>query len=333
MLALRTCAALAALALALPACAQSTAADKPDLAPVAVHGNVQTFEIAPVLLAASDFYPAGATVKMGGIPNLVGAPIIRGFGEPGDADVATHAETQALRYSVKNPNLRIILNVSKGLYRIVARRSAGIASVADLKGKRIATIPQTSSGYFLYRMLADKGGLSFEDIEPVTLSPLSEMTKALADRRVDAVVIWEPESENSARVLGDDLIEFGGEGVYAEHFNLNSTAEKLADPQTRASIVAFVRSIMDAAAAIQTDAAKAKTLVTARGGFTPEEVDRSWKHHAFTADFPADMLDILVAEETWLAAQDKRPARSREQLAALIDTSIYEEAKALPAAR
>ncbi len=329
MLALRTCAALAALALTLPACAQTGAPQRPQLVPMAVHGNIQTFEIAPVLLAASDLYPAGASVKMGGIPNLVGAPIIRGFGEPGDADVATHAETQALRYSVQNPNLRIILNVSKGLYRIVARRSAGIATVADLKGKRIATIPQTSSGYFLYRMLADKAGLSFDDIQPVTLSPLSEMTKALAEKRVDAVVIWEPESENSARVLGEDLVEFGGEGVYAEHFNLNSTAEKLADPKKRASIVAFVRSVMDAAAAIRTDPAKAKALVTQRGGFKPEEVERSWKHHAFTADYPADMLDILVAEEKWLARQDKRPARSREQLATLIDTSIYEEAKAL----
>ncbi len=79
---------------------------------------------------------------MGGIPNLVGEPAIGGFGEPGVADVATHAETQALRYSTRNPDLRIILTVTQGLYRIVARRSAGIEKVADLKGKRIATIPR-----------------------------------------------------------------------------------------------------------------------------------------------------------------------------------------------
>ena len=46
------------------------------------------------------------------------------------------------------PGLRIILTVSEGYYRIVARRSAGISSLADLKGKRIATFPSTSSAYY-----------------------------------------------------------------------------------------------------------------------------------------------------------------------------------------
>jgi NitT/TauT family transport system substrate-binding protein len=300
--------------------------------PIAIHGNKQTFEIAPVLLAADEFYPAGATVKMGGIPNLVGEPIVPGFGEEGLADVATHAETQALRYSVRHPDLRIILNVTEGLYRIVARRSAGIGSVADLKGKRVATIAQTSSGYFLHRMLA-REGLSFDDIVAVPITPLSGMTEALAKGDVDAVVIWEPESENAAQVLGDDLIEFHGDGVYRELFNLNTTAANLADPAKRRDIVAFVRSVIDATASLNADATRAKRLVTAAGGFAEQDVEDSWRHHRFNASFPPDLLDVLVLEEQWLAARDKRPARSRAQLATLIDTSVYEEALALERTR
>lgn len=318
---------LAASAL-LPASAlNAQAEEKPG--PIAVHGNIQTFEIAPVLLAAKEFYPDIATVKMGGIPNLVGDPIIPGFGEEGVADVATHAETQALRYSVRHPDLRIILQVTEGLYRIVARKSAGIETVADLKSKRVASIPQTSSGYFFHLMLA-RAGLSYDDIEVVrTPGPLSEMTKALAERRVDAVVIWEPESENSVRALDGDVIEFSGEGVYAEQFNLNSTAENLADPAKRKKIVRFVRAVMDAAAAIRQDPTAAQALVLERGGHSAEEVKTAWKHHAFNANYPDDLLDILVEEEKWLAERDKRPARSREQLATLIDRSVYEEALAL----
>ncbi|MCW2388730.1 NitT/TauT family transport system substrate-binding protein [Sphingobium sp. B11D3B] len=320
-------AAMLAASALLPASA--TAKDEGKPGPIAVYGNIQTFEIAPVLLAAKTFYPDAATVKMGGIPNLVGEPIIAGFGEEGVADVATHAETQALRYSVKHPNLRIILQVTEGQYRIVARKSAGIASVADLKGKRVASIPQTSSGYFFHKMLA-QAGLSYDDIEVVrTSGPLSEMTKALAERRVDAVIIWEPESENSARALGNDLIEFSGDGVYAEQFNLNSTAENLADPVKRKKIVRFVRAVIDAAAALRKDPAAAQALVVERGGHSVEEVQTAWKHHAFNADYPADLLDIMTEEEQWLAARDKRPARSRAQLATLIDRSVYEEALAL----
>jgi sulfonate transport system substrate-binding protein len=317
---------VAALALAVPAQAQ----DSPG--PIAIHGNVQTFEIAPVLLAAAEYYPGEATVKMGGIPNLVGEPIVPGFGEEGVADLATHAETQALRYSVRHPNLRIVLNVTEGLYRIVARRSAGITSVADLRGKRVATIAQTSSGYFVHRMLAEHG-LSLDDIEPVPIVPLTGMTEALAKREVDAVVIWEPESENAARVLGEDLIEFHGEGVYTERFNLNTTAERLADPATRAKIVAFVRAVIDANSALWDDPTEAKRLVAERGGFSPEEVERSWKHHRFNATPLPDMLDVLELEEQWLAAPDERPARGREELARLIDWSVYEEALGLESGR
>lgn len=303
----------------------ATAQPQASLGPISVHGNKQTFEVAPVLLAAEHYYPGEATVRMGGIPNLVGEPMIQGFGEAGVADVATHAETQALRYSVRHPNLRILMNVTEGLYRIVARRSAGISSVADLKGKRIATIEQTSSGYFLQRMLA-KEGLSFADIVPVSVTPLSGMTEALRKAEVDAVVIWEPESENAAQVLGSDLIEFHGDGVYRELFNLNSTAEALADPARRAKIVRFVRGVIDAAAEIRRDPARAKPLVVAAGSFDPQDVEESWKHHRWSANLPADLLDVLVEEEQWLATRDKRAPRSRAQLATLIDTSIYEEA-------
>ncbi len=314
---------LAACALALGACKEA-----PDPGPIAVYGNKQTFEIAPVLVAAEDFYPGEATVRMGSLANLVGAPPVPGFGEEGEADVATNAETQLLRYSVENPNLRIVLGVSEGLYRIVARRSAGIATVADLKGKAVATIPQTSSGYFLHRMLAE-AGLSFSDIEAKPIVPLAGMTEALRQGEVDAVVIWEPESENAAQVLGDDMIEFSGEGVYRELFNLNTTAEKLADPATRAKIVRFVRAILDASEDLARDPARAKALVVESGGFSPEDVEDSWQHHRFAPGFPADLLDVMEVEEQWLAAQTDRPPRSREELAGLIDTSVYEEALAL----
>lgn len=322
-------AALLFAGLALSACtSQPEAAADPG--PIAVHGNIQTFEIAPVLLAAEAHYAGEATVKMGGIPNLVGEPVIPGFGEEGVADVATHAETQILRYSVRHPNLRVVLNVTEGLYRIVARRSAGIEAVADLKGKRIATIPVTSSGYFLSRMLA-KEGLSYADIEAVSITPLGRMGEALEKREVDAVVIWEPYSEQALRALGSDAIEFDGKGVYRELFNLNTTAENLADPVKRAKIVAFVRSVIDAAAALREDPRRAQELVVATGGFEPGDVADAWKHHNFAATLPADLLDVLVEEEQWLAERDNRPARPREELATLIDDSVYREALALGA--
>ena len=297
--------------------------------PFAIFGNVQTFEIAPVLLAAEHYYPGEARVRMGSIANLVGAPPVPGFGEEGVADVATNAETQLLRYSVDNPNLRVVMTVTEGLYRVVARRSAGIESVADLAGKRIATIPQTSAGYFL-RLMLEREGLTYNDIEAVPIVPLVGMTEALANGEVDAVVIWEPESENAAQVLGDDIVTFSGHGVYRELFNLNTTTEALADPVRRAEIVRFVRAIIDASSEVRRDPSRAQAMIVESGSFDPQDVLDSWEHHGWTAAIPDDLLDVLEKQEQWLAARDERTPRSRAEIATLIDTSVYEEALALP---
>ena len=40
------------------------------------------------------------------------------------------------------------------------------------------------------------------------------------------------------------------------------------------------------------------------------------------------MLDVMVDEEKWLAALQQRAPRSRDQLARLIDRSVYDEARA-----
>lgn len=302
--------------------ASGASAQQKPAGPIAVYGNRTTIELAPVLLAAER---SGTTVKMGGVNNLTGDPGAPGYTSDGLADVATNAETQALRASVKNPNIRIVMTVTEGLYRMVARKSAGIDTIADLKGKRIATIPPTSSGYFV-SLLLGKAGLGYADITPVAVAPLSDMAKQLKEGKVDAVSIWEPEVENAALALGPDAIEFSGKGIYRELFNLNTTSEALADPARRARIVAFVRAIVKAAADLRKDPRHAKELVVQASGYSPEVVERSWKHHAYIAAMPADMLDVLVAEEQWLAAQDKRAPRTRADLARLIDASVLAEA-------
>jgi sulfonate transport system substrate-binding protein len=297
-------------------------------APLQVYGNLQTIELAPVLYAADEFNADPVEVKMGGIPNLVGEAGAQGFASPGVADLATNAETQLLRFSVRHPELRIIFNVTEGLYRIVARRSSGITSIADLKGKRVATIEPTSAGYFLHRMLATQG-LSFDDITAVPMTPLSNMTEALRKGEVDAVAIWEPEGVNSEKALGADAIVFEGDGVYAELFNLNTTVGALDNPAKRAQIVRFVRSIIDATAALHQFPDKAQQLSVEAGGFSAEDVRESWEHHSFNAKPLPQTLDVLVLQEEWLAKRENRTPRTREQLATLIDTSIYQEALAL----
>ncbi|MFV3126530.1 ABC transporter substrate-binding protein [Niveispirillum sp. KHB5.9] len=298
--------------------------------PLKVVGRHDVMEVGPVLYAIQQAGPDIAVFASGGVDNLFkveGAAPAGGFDHaPGTADLAAQAETQALRASVANPDLRIILTVTEGLYRVVARRSAGIATAEDLRGKRIGVFERTSAAYFLDRLLARAGVAAGE----VTLVPLRprEMEPALTTRKVDAVAIWEPESERSMMALGDDAVSLSDPTIYRELYNLNTTAQALADPVRRARIVDFVRRLVTAARVCVQEPEKVWPLVAASSLYPQDLVAASWHHHRFPAGLPGDLLDVMVDEEKWLAAQANRPARDRAQLEKLIDRSVLREAMA-----
>lgn len=300
-------------------------------APLRVVGRHDVMEVGPVLFAVHEAGPGVAVFSSGGVDNLFKAEGEAASGEfdhaPGSADLAAQSETQALRASLANPDLRIIMTISEGLYRIVGRRSAGIASIEDLRGKRIAVFERTSAAYFLDQLLA-RAGIAPDEVIRVPLRP-REMEPALSAHEVDAIAIWEPESVRAEMALGDDAITFSDPKLYRELYNLNTTAEALNDPACRARIVDFVRRLISAAHVATEEPSKIWPLLAESSGYPVALIGASWRHHRFPADIPSDILDLLVEEEKWLAAQANRQPRSREQLATLIDRSVLREALAL----
>jgi len=297
---------------------------------VQIYGNTSTIELAPVLATVErDFFKGQAVISNGGIPNLFSA------GKDGAGSsaktaktvlLATNAETQALRQSVDHPDLRVIFTVSEGLYRIVAKRSAGIRKLADLKGKKVGTIPNTSSQYFLHKMLGT-AGLSLDDVKIVPLASLEKYKTALTEQGLDAITVWEPGADYAAASIGADAIEFSGKGVYREIFNLYTTAAELADPVKHAVILQFVKDLKIATKELNTTPQAMVPLAARRTGLPEQVVAHAWPHHEFSADLAPDLLDVMTEEDQWVARETGRPPRTREQLALLIDASVYLTAK------
>ena len=293
------------------------------LAPIRVSGSYW-IELSPVLVAANSFYPVQMPVGEGGIVRITA----------GEADLATNAETQLLRESVVNPDLRIIMTVTESFYRLVARRSAGIETLADLKGKRVMLPANTSANYYLVAMLRTVR-LTEDDVELVRLPPdrdgqtgMDQMSDALVRGDVDVISIWEPEPADAIVQLGDDAVVLQDRSVYREVFNLHARATDLADPDKRRSIVEFVRAAAQATAALKTDPEAYWPHVSSITGFSLEEIAAGWPEMEFPVQIIPDMLDVLEVEETWVAKERNLEPRSREELAVLIDRSVLEEALA-----
>lgn len=293
--------------------------------PIRVAARPDVLEVGPILHAAQAMGQDRVTISGGGVPNLIEGSVAGAIDRfPGSADAAGQAETQLLRLSVANPGLRVVMTVTEGVYRIVARRSAGITRVADLAGKRVGIFERTSAAFFLHQML-DHVGLGDTDIVRVALRP-QDMAKAMIERRVDVIAIWEPESERAVRALGTDAITFADPDVYREFYNLNTTAAVLADPVRRAALVAFMRALVLSCRVSAERPGEVWPLVAASSGFDAELVAAGWPHHRFPATIAPALLETMVAEERWLAAQDGRAPRTRPELDRLIDRSLLTEA-------
>jgi NitT/TauT family transport system substrate-binding protein len=282
--------------------------------------NLTTIETLPIYLVESE--PAGEGIELfgGAIPALTA----------GNVDVVTNAETQAILRSTANPEIRVILTVAEYGYRIVARRSAGVRTAADLRGKKIATSLNSSAHFYFVKTLRSVG-LSEADATVVGMTP-PEMPAALARGDVDAVSIWEPAAEQSARALGLDAVILQGPD-YRERFNLNTTATILADPTKRAAVVDLLRAIIRTSLRVREHAQEVQPVIAAKLGLPQEIVAATWGLFRFPASIPDDLLASMVEQEPWMAKNQNRAPRPGAAIAALIDASAWREAQGEPTAK
>jgi len=286
----------------------------PSSAPLRIAVNMTTVESAPVFLAAQRAGDTAMTLTGGGIPLLVNRT----------ADAATNSETQLLLRSVESPDLRVVMTVAECEYRIVARRSAGIRRLVDLRGKRVGTPANTSAEYYLAKMLRT---VKLDEPDVIVVpTAVADMAAAMKRGDVDAVSGWEPGSQDSIAALGADAIVFQDRPVYRELFNLNTTAAVLADPAKRRTLVDVVRAMADASRDVNARPADVRPLLSSRINVPQPTIATVWRHFRFPAALPRDVLDVLAEEEQWVAARQKRAPRSRAQLETLVDDSVLREA-------
>src|SRR3954451_5580255 len=112
---------------------------------------------------------------------------------------------------------------------ILVPKDSKIASVADLKGKKVALNKGSNVHYLLGRAL-DQAGLKYSDIEPVFLAP-ADARAAFERGSAHAWVIWDPfqaaaEAATGARTLAD------GTGIVANH-QFYLAADKFVDASPR----------------------------------------------------------------------------------------------------
>lgn len=280
--------------------------------------NATTIESAPIFLAERT-----SAVQIVPVPNgrVAMQQLLHG-----DVDAATGSETQMLLNSIAEPGIRIILTLAEARYRIIARRSAGIRRIEDLRGKKVAATVNTSSQYYLREMLRKSGMLLDTDVRFVNLEGLA-MPDALKRGEVDAVAIWEPHAQNSLEALGSDAVDLQNAAVYRERFNLNTTTKVLKDPGKRQALVEFLRAVLRASDLARRQPVQARMLLAPFINTPEKTIEHVWNRFLFPANLPADLPKVVADVEIFVAAVQYRQPRPRASLSVLIDSSVLNAAK------
>lgn len=110
--------------------------------------------------------------------------------------------TNAASWAQKGAEIKVVGGAQMGYHSILVKKGSGIRTVADLKGKRLATQQKGSTAdIVLNGVVLPSAGLKREDVNMVYVSP-SVAIQSLAAGQVDAAFVFEP-YEQIAKATAD----------------------------------------------------------------------------------------------------------------------------------
>lgn len=217
----------------------------------------------------------------------------------GQVDLATASEFVVADRSFAEPDLRVLSSVcqywNKGL---VGRRDRGIATAADLKGKRVGVTTTSTAEQTLVVFLAMQG-LTLNDVEAVNLPP-KQLIEQIVDAKIDAAITWQPHVSAIERRLGGNAVSLLDRG--SDAYLLVLTRQGLL-PDKHEAFTRFLRALILAEEWIKANPVRAKQWLSARFSLDAEYIERLWPTMRLEVGLPQEILEIMDGEARWLLAR------------------------------
>jgi NitT/TauT family transport system substrate-binding protein len=231
-------------------------------------------------------------------------PLLRTFGKAAlqtvldhQSDFATVAETPVMFSILAGKKICVIANIEASSMNnaIVARKDAGIAAAKDLKGKRIAYTPGTTSDFFLDSLLT-ANGLTRQDILPVALKP-EELQDAIMANKIDAVSTWNYPLTLIKRQLGDNGIIFFDKEIYTETFNIAAQQDFVRQhPET---VKQFLRALIKAENFVAKNPDEAQAIMSVATKIDKGLIHEVWNDFNYHVVLDQTLLLTLEDETRW----------------------------------
>lgn len=214
----------------------------------------------------------------------------------GQVDVTTAADVPVAAILTRSPSLKVVADGSRwNGSRILALRSSGINTIADLAGKSIGTPLGTSADYFVASTLAQNR----IPAKLVQVSPSATVTAA-TQHNVDAISIFQPYQEQVVEALGANAVELKG-GSYTQHSLYLASPTAVRDKAPALS--AFFAALADAGTQLTSQSPSAVDAVATTTQLDPGLLRKILPEFNYTLQLEPDLATTMTELGQWAKTQ------------------------------
>ncbi len=222
----------------------------------------------------------------------------------GGADIATTAEAPTTAAAMANQPIAFLARTQYSDLKTLTSADAGIDTLADLRGKRIAFTAGTGAEVYTMKLL-EKAGLTKSDVQLINLRP-QDMAAALASGSIDAFNIFEPHVANARRVMGDDARLLNTSGIYAETFNIVLMQDYL--ESNRETVLNFMQALIEAEQWIKDNREQAISVIAEAAGMPEEDLAAIFDDYIYEVVIDDRTMDILNTHAQWRLESGNHPS-------------------------
>ena len=280
----------------------------------------------PVLVAENRGYfrDEGLDVKIVEYPS--GRTALADMVSKKNLDVVTVAQTPVMYNSFDSGSYAIIAGMASSYEAgcvLLARKDRGISTVADLKGRKIGT-PVGSTGHFFLNLFLTYNGMQIQDVQLVDIDA-THLPQALAEGRVSAIAIWQPQAYNARKLLGEKAVILPSRDIYRVDFYL--VADKAFLGENTEALKGLVRAVARAEDFITKNREGSIDIVSGRMKMDRGIVAAIWDQYQFRVFLDQAILTDLEAEGRWAIKNRHTKATALPDYRNIIYPGILESVK------
>ncbi|MEH0021538.1 MAG: ABC transporter substrate-binding protein [Desulfobacter sp.] len=180
--------------------------------------------------------------------------------------------------------------------KVLARKSSGIKTPADLKGKKIATVRATTAHFYIDKFL-ELNNVPRNEVDIVFMKK-KQLPDAIASGEVDALCQHGMPIENAKKALKNDWVMFKDGSIYGKAVFI--TAPKAWLSKHPAQAKGILKAILKADRFVRTDTDESIRIIAKAKGYTVEAMREAVRDEiVYDLSLNQALYDSLKDMEQW----------------------------------